>query len=162
MKRLLFVLCIPGVLLFLSSCTSKEEQVRKDLIGTWQSHTLSVKILSGNNTNHDFDMYVGPTEWVELLRHLPINSAFRPDGTFIADYRKADGSHLQTLEGDWSVKGDSVYMIYTKPTYSKRTLSFKKEGKTGVFEGMVDFDSDTKFDDRYRAEEVKVSDEATM
>lgn len=134
----------------LSSCTPIEEVHRQELIGKWRSQSMAAHIHSGNGTNHDFDLEVHPDEWVKQLRHLPIDTEYRTDGTFQSDYRKADGSHLQTLEGDWTFKGDTLFLIYSKPKYDRRVLHFALDGDKATLHGYVDFDGDKAIDDEYR------------
>jgi hypothetical protein len=156
MRHAIHLLTLCGLCL-ITACTSAEEAHRKALIGSWQSRTMSVHVTSGNGTNHDFDVHVGPEEWVTMLRHMPVNSVYREDGTFLSDYKRADGRPLQTLEGNWTIKGDTLYLIYTKPNFDKRILHFTHEGENATVNGYIDFDGDKAFDDQFREEWVKTS-----
>ena len=132
-----------------ASCSSYDYEEK--LLGEWYNESLRVDIdaLDGQT---DSVFFVPAGSWEEILQIKPILTTYKSDGTYESVYTRLDGSLLQRASGQWSMRGDSLYL-----TSQGLTTGYHfewQEGK-GLFEGYLDWDTDGHPDDFYSGVQIK-------
>lgn len=142
-------LLIGLMVLFLASCTAHNNE--EYLLGEWYNESIQVDI-DALDGEADSIFSVPAGRWEEILQIKPINTTFKPDGTYESIYYELDGSVMQTTVGQWEMKNDSLYL-----TSQGQTTGYYfewQEGK-GLFEGYLDWDTDGHADDFYSGIQIK-------
>lgn len=137
------------IMLLLASCsTSNNEEY---LLGEWYNESIKVDINALNGSADSvFTVPVG--QWEQILQIKPINTNFKPDGTYESIYYNLDGSELQRSAGEWELKRDSLFLTSMGETTA---YYFQwQEGKAS-FEGYLDWDMDGNADDFYSGVQIK-------
>lgn len=137
------------ILFLVSSCKSEG---KKDLIlGQWYNESLKVE-LGALDGRADSVFNVPKGEWEAILGIKPILTTYKDDGTYSSEYIGLDDVPLQTSEGQWEVKGDSLYL--TEQGQTTAYFFDWLEGKAS-FSGYLDWDNDGLEDDLYFGVQVK-------
>lgn len=132
-----------------ASCSSTNNE--EYLVGEWYNESLRVDI-DALDGKADSIFLVPVGSWEEILQIKPINTNFRPDGTYESVYYNLDGSELQRSSGEWQMERDSLYL-----TSQGLTTGYHfqwQEGKA-TFEGYLDWDTDGHADDFYSGVQIK-------
>ncbi|HEY9116413.1 MAG TPA: hypothetical protein VIN11_01230, partial [Roseivirga sp.] len=90
-----------------ASCSSYDYEEK--LLGEWYNESLRVDIdaLDGQT---DSVFLVPAGSWEQILQIKPILTTYKSDGTYESVYTRLDGSLLQKASGQWSMRGDSLYL----------------------------------------------------
>ncbi len=91
-------------------------------------------------------------EWEAILNIKPIETNYSREGTYSSDYISLEGEKLQTANGNWKLKGDTLYLTEDNKTtaYHFRWI----EGKA-IFRAFLDWDNDGMTDDLYTGIQIK-------
>ncbi len=154
------ILIVVGSALLACNIPGDKDEKRVDpgqqLIGEWNNIWIKVEIVSRGNSDSNEIIEVDRPEWESKLNIKPIRTFFRADSTYnSAHYNLAD-SLVYNPNGKWWVDGDKLILLQLLPFPDTTTLQFSFKNDTASFEGMVDFDSDGKKDDKYFGRQVKV------
>jgi hypothetical protein len=160
MKQFLFVLTI--ALIF--SCNNSEEKAREKktveatkLIGEWNNLSMRVEINSKNNLDSNEVLTVERHEWESRLKIKPIRTFFRVDSTWNSAHYNLEDSLVYNPSGKWWLLGDSIVMAQSFPSPDTTLYLLKLEGDTAIFDAYLDWDMDSKRDDRYLGRQLKVN-----
>lgn len=137
------------LVLSIASCSTKNNE--EYLLGEWYNESVRVDI-DALDGQIDSVFSVPAGKWEEILQIKPINTTYKPDGTFESIYYNLDGSVLQKTSGRWELKKDSLY--FTEQGQTTGYLFQWQEGK-GLFEGYLDWDTDGQEDDFYSGVQIK-------
>lgn len=91
-------------------------------------------------------------QWEAVLGIKPIITTYTEDGKYTSDYISLEGDLLQSKEGQWQLKGDTLYL-----TEDEQTTAYFfdwREGKAG-FISYLDWDNNGKANDLYEGIQVK-------
>jgi hypothetical protein len=136
---------------FLLGLTACEPPSNRDLImGEWTNESMKVFINHGTADEQVFDVPKG--EWEEILRIQPILTTYTTEGIYSSVYKDLEGEVINTSNGFWDVKGDSLFLIENEITTS---YQFNWMEGRAEFKGYLDWDSDGVADDLYTGVQIK-------
>ncbi|MEZ4978197.1 MAG: hypothetical protein R2772_02770 [Chitinophagales bacterium] len=132
----------------------KAPEIDMAMVGIWYSNVLDIVF--------DFDsdsakqIVVLKKDFPEKLGIAEVEAIYKEDGSFSSSYFGLDGTILQTEEGTWYAKGDSLYIAYFSEGIEK-TFAYHYEVKEleGVFTSLMDWDQDGSKDDRLILKSLK-------
>src|SRR5215216_5492135 len=107
----------------LLSCTAKKTEIKpslsQQLAGEWQTVSFRVEMppASGSGTLKVLD--VNPQNWEEKMKLQPIRTFFNSNRVYSSEHRNLKGEVIFNPKGIWSLKGDTLIMMDTKPTKGK-------------------------------------------
>jgi hypothetical protein len=140
-------------LLFLLACqnlpapgSSAPPNLQKDLLGTWETTYLEIKVDTYHNTDSSYVWTVESADWKNKLRVLPYQSYFDANHRFNVEYRDLQGKLLKEEKGIWNAFGDTLLLIRPDVTLQYKVAFHDKQA---YFSGLVDWDSDGVEDDAY-------------
>lgn len=139
---------ILAVCVLVIGCSSQNTETL--ILGQWYNQSLEVKLNYPNGGDSTFSVPAG--HWEETLQIKPINTTYYKNGTFTSEYVALDGSPIQTTEGTWVVKGDSLYLTQDGVTGA---YYFEWMDGKAAFTGLLDWDSDGNADDLYSGVQIK-------
>jgi hypothetical protein len=148
-KLLTFLL---ATLLFACNDAGKENQ----LIGEWNNLSMRIETNSKNNSDANEVFEVDQAHWEEKLKIKPIRTVFEPDSIWSSSYYNLQDSLFRKSAGKWWIEDSKLTMLQLTPSVDTTVYTFRISSDTVSFEGMLDWDSDGKKDDRYFGKQVKV------
>lgn len=143
-------------LLALAGCVRQplvERVAEHPLAGVWLN--LDLEITYDYGTDSARVWYVAPGRWTDSLKILPIRTHFRPDSSYTSDHYRPDSSFWFSAEGRLEVRADSVVLVQSRPAAGLYPFAYSVEGDTVSFSGLVDWDEDGTWDDRYVGRQVR-------
>jgi len=124
--------------------TLKPEQ----LMGEWRN--VSMTITTAYNTASSKVEKYEEENWEKDLKIKPIRTYYKPDGSYLSEYRSLDDVVFSTTSGTWEVKQDSVVLNQTKPEVRSAAYHIKfHDENTATFTAMLDWTNNGKKDDLY-------------
>lgn len=143
-----FKLLLVTFLLALTACTSPKN--KNLIIGEWTNESMKVFIDHGTSEEQVFDVPKG--KWEEILLIQPILTSYTSDGKYNSVYKDLEGKVINTSNGFWEVKGDSLYLTENgvETAYHFNWMQGRAE-----FKGYLDWDSDGVADDLYTGVQIK-------
>ncbi len=161
-----------GIILFISfmvACSNSEQQIRerakesadsliselnlkKDIIGEWETVSFHVDVNSFNNTDSSYSVIVGKGQWEEKLGMKPIVTKFSENNVYIMNFYDTQDSVIDSKKGLWSVFGDTLMMMEPDATYQYHVMTKNEHIQ---FQALLDWDGDGVEDDEYRRIESK-------
>lgn len=127
-----------------SGTTLKSEQ----FFGEWRN--ISMKITTAYKTANSAVEDYKEENWEKDLKIKPIRTYYKPDGTYLSEYRGLDNVVFSTTSGSWQIKQDSVYLNQTQPEVRNAAYHVKfHDENTATFTAMLDWTDNGKKDDLY-------------
>ncbi len=150
-NRMLLIMKCSTVLavVFLMGCQQKgTEQLLQpdDMLGVWENVSLDIKINTFQNRDTTTFLRAPEGKWEEVLKIMPIRTAFDKNGGYTSTYRDLDGKVVGKSSGKWQIRNDSLVMEANGVEYTYR-VSLKDD--KARFIGLLDWDQDGKADDLY-------------
>ncbi|PIQ47593.1 MAG: hypothetical protein COW03_14455 [Cytophagales bacterium CG12_big_fil_rev_8_21_14_0_65_40_12] len=111
---------------------------------------MKVFIDHGTSEEQVFDVPKG--KWEEILLIQPILTTYTAEGVYSSVYKDLEGEVINTSNGFWDVKGDSLYLTENgvETAYHFNWMQGRAE-----FKGYLDWDSDGVADDLYTGVQIK-------
>ena len=121
----------------------------EDLIGEWETVTITVNITSKKGKPRNEVTYIGYEEWQTKLQRNPVHIFFYADSTWTWQFYTLEDSLIRGNIGTWFIKGDSL--IVKDPAEPKNNKEYRMhaKGDSLEFRTFVDWDYDGKEDDQY-------------
>ncbi len=91
-------------------------------------------------------------QWEAILGIKPIRTTYALEGKYTSEYISLAGELLQSKEGQWELKGDSLFL--TEDNQTTAYFFDWREGKA-AFIGYLDWDNDGHADDLYEGVQLK-------
>jgi hypothetical protein len=115
------------------------------LVGSWINSSMRVEV----NADSAYVFEADESNWEERLGMQPIRTYFRPDSTYLAEYRGPGGEVINRSAGRWWTQSDTLTMQQSIPDRIEYVCLWKIEGSKAILEMLVDWDGDGREDDRY-------------
>lgn len=138
------------MLLLIFSCRANNSK-RGLILGQWYNESIKVE-LDALNGDVDSVFNVPKGQWEAILKIKPILTTYTQNGKYSSEYVELNGEPLQTSNGEWEVKGDSLYL--TERGQTTAYFFDWQEGKAS-FSGYLDWDNDGLKDDLYYGVQIK-------
>ncbi len=134
-----------------SGITLQSEQ----FYGEWRN--ISMEITTAYKTANSAIETYKEENWEKDLGIKPIRTYYKPDGTYLSEYRDLENVVFSTTSGSWQIKQDSVYLNQTKPEIRNAAyhVEFHDEN-TATFTAMLDWTNNGKKDDLYVGKQQKI------
>lgn len=155
--KLKCLLVLPALIFLSCNNAKKEKPTTEKLIGEWNNLSMRIEINSKNNLDTNETFEVPMLQWEEKLKIKPIRTFFRADSTWNSAHYTLKDSLFYDPSGKWWMEGDKLVMAQRLPSADTTTYSLKLVNDTASFEGLIDWDSDGKKDDKYFGQQIKVS-----
>jgi len=130
------------------------------LVGTWQSQELTIRLHSAYGVPDSLaEVRAKPSNWVEVMGLLPIETTFNADYTYSAVYREPDGTLRSETSGYFEMFGRDSLLIH-RLVPSKETIRhswIQKNDSVYGFSSLVDYDRDGQVDDELFAINKRIS-----
>jgi hypothetical protein len=119
------------------------------MIGEWRSVSIEIKMHTAFNSDSTRYLRANEDNWEQVTKVKPVQTYFKPDGTYYAEYHDLRDSIVYHPSGEWSVKEDSliVRQLSPKPATLRYRVVIKDD--LGEFRSILDFDGDGKADDEF-------------
>lgn len=131
------------LLMAFAACQSDSQS--DSLVGAWINTAMRVEVMADSSYVYEAD----ESNWEERMGIKPIRTFFRPDSTYLAEYRGLDGEVKQHSAGRWWTQGDTLTMLQSIPDRIEYKCRWSIEADRATFEMFVDWDGDGEEDDRY-------------
>lgn len=137
---------------FTFSCqnNSKGEEEQKSLQeilpGTWEAISFRVDIKSWQNTEQDSLFEITEEYWTEKFQVKPVQTRYKPDNTYVQEFKTLKDSIMDTNKGIWNVFGDTLMMIEPYVTYN---YIVSVENGVATYTSTLDWDGDGEEDDNF-------------
>lgn len=120
-------------------------------MGQWYNESMQVDLnaLEGNSDS-TFSIPMG--QWESVLDIKPILTTYLEDGSYSSRYTGLDGGLVRTVQGQWEVVGDSLYLTEENSTTA---YFFNWQNGQGSFKAFLDWDGDGLSDDLYTGVQTK-------
>lgn len=148
-KLLIFLL---ATFVFACNDAGKENQ----LTGEWSNLSMRIETYSKNNSDSNEVFEVDRAHWEEKLKIKPIRTSFRSDSTWSSSYYNLQDSLVRSTSGKWWTEGSKLTMLQLVPSVDSTVYTLRISNDTASFEGLLDWDSDGKEDDKYFGKQIKV------
>ena len=119
------------------------------IIGTWESHSLSITMPTHGNSDTTFFLRITPENWREEMGTRPIKTWFMANGEYYAEYYDLEGNLINRPKGFWGVDGKVLMYDEQEPTpnrFFQEVLYLEKD--LFQFSFTMDYDGDGKVDDK--------------
>lgn len=140
----MFLRIIPCFLL-LAFFACEHTPKQHSLVGAWVNTSMRVEV----NADSAYVFEADESNWVERLGMQPIRTFFRPDSTYLAEYRGMNGEVSGHYAGRWWTNNDTLTMQQSIPDRIEYVCLWKVENAQAIFEMLVDWDGDGRENDRY-------------
>ncbi len=125
-----------------------EKQIFEALLGTWLSSHLYIKYHTPAGSKDSVSYFAAePHNWAEVMKAQPQVTIFKKDGTVYTETKNLDGSIKQKATANWSVRGDTLFLIENDPLRTMRRYHVYVKDDIGEFRGLTDWDNDGFMDD---------------
>ncbi len=162
-KPLRFLLPILSGCVLLAGCSSgnitissgSSKPLDKRFFGEWRNESLRVECATYRGSDSTYVLNVPAGKWEAIMKMKPIRTTYKPDGSYISEYRSLGDSVLIQRQGGWFANGHELTMRETKPDTREYQFKYRFKGDLATFSSMLDFDSDGKNDDKYNGVQRK-------
>ncbi|MEZ4686802.1 MAG: hypothetical protein R3B47_12265 [Bacteroidia bacterium] len=160
-----YILCIP--LLLLAACGSSpgaesktgpafelpagplvDDALTNTIIGTWESHSLSITMPTHGGSDSTFFLRITPENWQAEMGTRPIKTWFLANGEYYAEYYDLQGNLINRPRGYWGVDGNILMYDEQEPAQNRffqEVLYLEKD--LFQFSFTMDYDGDGEADD---------------
>lgn len=139
-KKLL-ILATFGILF--ASCTT-EVTMKEYMVGNWQTKYINLKMPTYQKSDSTFVVENDFSEENVTLAQ----SIYNEDGTFTAWYLTPKGEKKQTTSGVWSIKKDSLFIVFSvNEVTTKASYYIEKTADGFLGKSANDWDNDGENDD---------------
>lgn len=137
--------------------TGINEELSKQLVGTWQSQSVNFDMPSYSNGAGQKTFRVDSGEWEKKMGARAVKSTYFINGSFENRHYNLSDSLILKPAGWWMIVGDTISLRDTFPQKGPvYKYHIRLSGKHLVFTGREDCDSDGSVDDLYTGVSVKV------
>lgn len=125
---------------------TQEAALAKKLIGTWEAISFNVVMSSYLGGEKDSLFEITENYWTEKFQVKPVQTKYRPDSTYIQEYKTLEDTLISANRGRWYLFGDTLMMIEPNASYNY-TIELDKGMAT--FRSLLDWDGDGQEDDDF-------------
>lgn len=144
-----FLLSLSFIFLCSFMAYQKDTSLRNQLIGQWRNLTISINMITVNNTDKNELWECNESNWEQCVKIKPIRTYFKKDNTFYSEYYTLKDSLFNKQSGKWNLKDSILTFFYETPKKDTMQFILSIKGEVATFKGKIDWDGDGKKDDEY-------------
>lgn len=135
----------------LSSCAGSKSAggsqglVNEDLIGTWDTEDVAVRLVGKGGGSKDSSFTIVPGN-IANGGQVPV-TFFNANGSYRDEVRSAEGAVLKSNKGHWHLNADTLYLRMETQGNNETQFGIRKRGKYLELKNIVDWDGDGAKDD---------------